>query len=216
MLLAALLIFSAPCLALDPFRIIVRVTGKVASRQPGQDDWSPIWRSRVLTDGDMARTYQDARACVKLADGSQFTVGQDSVVEMTKFELTDAGRTVVFNLLVGKIRARGAKAVGKQSKFEVKTPNGVLAARGTDFYVKQTPGAQSRRPEMLASRVIADATQPGPAAMRTWLIVFDGRVDVTSSREKRSFSAGDWAIIEPDGTIRSRPSDVWTPEGPFA
>jgi len=192
---------AAPADSIEPWRIVVRVDGKVGSKSPGQDDYSPIWRSRVLTDGDWAKTGQDSQARIKLADQSEFTIGSDTVVEMTKFQLTPEGRTVVFNLTIGKIRARVAKALGKQSKFEVKTPNGVLAARGTDFYVQQFKDEKAARlleSAGIASRTASDIVADAGTNGLTFFEVYSGRVQITNSAGRSSFAyRGDGGISPP-------------------
>lgn len=218
-LLAAALtlgLLSAPARSDDAWRVVVRVAGHVESRQPAQPAWSPIWRSRVLSDGDRARTLQASRATVRLADQSEFTVGADSEVEMTKFALTPEGRTVVFNLWKGRIRARVAKVLGKQNRFEVRTPNGVLAARGTEFYVEQTaPQAAAQQP-LLASRGAYDvAAAPPPANGDTVVIVFSGRVDATTpGGGHQVFLPGDYGILTPGGVIFVNPPS-FHPGGPL-
>ncbi len=174
------LIRPSPAPALDPWRLVVRVDGRVESLHPGQSDWSPIWRSRILSDGDRARTLQNSNARVKLADQSEFTIGPDTEVEMTRFSLTPESRTVLFNLKIGQIQASVAKALNRASRFEVTTPNGVLAARGTEFTVRQT-------------------------ADDTFLEVAHGRVDVTTARGHRTFRAGDAGAINRHGFIQFNP-----------
>lgn len=188
-----LTLLATPTRAMEPWRMVVRVTGKVESRASGVADWSPIWRSRTLKDGDFARTLHDSRATINLADQSQFTVGSDSVVEMTKFSLTPQGRVVLFNLQVGRIRAKVAKALGRDSTFQVTTPAGVMAARGTEFYVEQAPALDSAAPPALQGA--------------TCLIVFDGKVVVTTARGQRTFGPGDFGYLMRDGFIQYRPTD---------
>ncbi len=209
-LLAAFLIAALPVDALEAWRLVVRVSGRVESRQQGQENFSPIWRSRILTDGDLARTGKDSRASIKLADQSEFTIGADTTVEMTKFALTPEGRTVVFNLQVGKVRARVARLLGRQSRFEVHTPNGVLAARGTDFYVEQQAGAQTGSSGLLAHAggpVALDAPGGGPAG-NTIVRVFQGRVLARTPLGTQIFRAGDSGVLGTNGTIRFNPGGL--------
>jgi FecR protein len=189
----------SPASGLDSWRVVVRDSGKLESLQPGQSSWSPVWRSRVLTNGDLARTKAASRARVLLADQSQFTIGADTVVEMTRFELSPSGRTVLFRLQVGKIRATVAKALGAESRFEVSTPNGVLAARGTEFYVEQfAPPAVASQLIELATAGAFDflaADPPAPAAGTTYVRVMSGRVSLQSPLGNAMIGPGGSALF---------------------
>lgn len=138
--LLLLLLFSAiqAAWAVDPqWKLVARVAGTVESQKAEQDTWNFIWESRMLKDGDKARTAADSRAKICLADQTVLTIGENSLVEMSQFKLTPQSRIVKLKLEFGKLRSRVEKFLGKESKFEVTTPNAVLAARGTDFYVDQ-------------------------------------------------------------------------------
>lgn len=146
------IVAAPPALAIEPWRIVVRVQGRVESLEPGQTSWAPIFRSRRLNDGASARTLTESVANINLADQSSFRIGPNSEVEMTKFELTPQGRTIVFTLRAGKVQADVARLLGKQSRFEVKTPNGVLAARGTQFSVTVMKESELRSLQQTESR----------------------------------------------------------------
>jgi len=185
--------------ALEPSRLVVRLAGSVETRKPGQESWSPVWRSRLLADGELARTLPDSRARIGLADGSSLIVGAQTELEMRRIQQGSRGRFVELALSVGRLRAQVPRVPGERSRLELLTPNGVLAANGAELYVEQTPAGD------------------GPGAVRTFLIVFSGRVDVSTTRGRRAFFGGDYGVLERDGSIRFDPADV-TPqgEGPFA
>ena len=182
---------------IEAWRVVVRDVGRVESMQPGQASWAPIWRSRVLTDGDLARTQADSRARILLADQSEFAIGASSVVEMTKFQLTPEGRTVLFNLQVGKVRARVARAFGQRSRFEVTTPNGVLAARGTEFFVQQLPAAPVAAAGLLTASLgqldLAEAGTPAPG--NTFVKVLSGTVALQAQQGTTLLQAGQTALF---------------------
>ena len=73
----------------------------------------------------------------KLADGSVLRVGPSSKVELSvaAFGRTVEERKVSATLVVGKVWANVAKAVGGEQRFEVKTENAVAGVRGTTFRV---------------------------------------------------------------------------------
>lgn len=204
---------ALPAVSLEPWRMVVRMQGRVESQRAGEQAWDPIFRSRVLSDGDAARTQDNSRALIKLADGSQFTVGAATVVEMTRFVLTPEGRTVVFNLRLGRLRATVAKSFGSEGKFEVKTPNGVLAAHGTEFYVEYVPNGTPSVTSQVggADDLLARADGPvadggGAPGGSTNFIVYDGIVEVTSGPHRHRFYPGDYGTIHPNGRIYINPA----------
>jgi hypothetical protein len=74
---------------------------------------------------------------VKLADGSVLRLGPSSraVVQGATFGKTVDERRISAKLLVGKVWANVAKAVGGEQRFEIQTENAVAGVRGTTFRV---------------------------------------------------------------------------------
>jgi hypothetical protein len=92
--------------------------------------------SQVLV-GDVLETQRRTRLEVKLGDGSVLRLGPASraTVEAAVFGKTVDERKVSARLLVGKVWANVAKAVGGEQRFEVQTENAVAGVRGTTFRV---------------------------------------------------------------------------------
>ena len=87
--------------------------------------------------GDVLETQKRTRLEVTLADGSVVRLGPASRAEVqaAAFGKTVEQRNVSAKLLVGKVWANVAKAVGGDQRFEVKTENAVAGVRGTTFRV---------------------------------------------------------------------------------
>lgn len=87
--------------------------------------------------GDVLETRRRTRLEVRLRDGSVLRLGPSSraVVSAAAFGGTAGARDVSAKLLVGKVWANVAKAVGGESRFEVRTENAVAGVRGTTFRV---------------------------------------------------------------------------------
>lgn len=87
--------------------------------------------------GDLLETQRRTRLEVKLADQSLLRLGPGSraIVETAAFGETVEEREVSAKLLVGKVWANVAKAVGGDARFEVRTENAVAGVRGTTFRV---------------------------------------------------------------------------------
>lgn len=186
MIFATVMPFQAFAVLPD-WKLVVRVKGTVESQRQNFEQWDKIWRSRMLHDGDKARTLSDSAAQIRLADQSTINVGSDTVVEISKFVFTPEKRTSKIKLIMGKIRVGVEKFLGKESNFEITTPNAVLAARGTDFFVMYELGAQ------------------GGAGL-TNLAVFEGNVAVTSAAQTTIIAAGNTAAITAQGAIILNPA----------
>ncbi|HET7826554.1 MAG TPA: FecR family protein [Anaeromyxobacter sp.] len=131
----ALLAAPAPAAVARPAGSVTFVSGE-ATR-------SAAWRTERLAPGtpvfagDALETRRRTRLEVRLADESVLRLGPLSraVVEEAAFGSTPEDRKVSAKLVVGKIWANVAKAVGGEARFEVQTDNAVAGVRGTTFRV---------------------------------------------------------------------------------
>ena len=91
----------------------------------------------AIFQGDALETQKRTRLEVKLADGSVLRLGPSSkaAVQAAAFGKSVEERKVSAKLLVGKVWANVAKAVGGEQRFEVTTENAVAGVRGTTFRV---------------------------------------------------------------------------------
>ncbi len=92
---------------------------------------------KPVFQGDVLETQRRTRLEVKLADQSVLRLGPSSKAEVSAaaFGKTVEERNVSAKLVVGKVWANVAKAVGGSQRFEVKTENAVAGVRGTTFRV---------------------------------------------------------------------------------
>jgi hypothetical protein len=97
----------------------------------------PLAVGKNVYQGDVLETQKRTRLEVKLADQSVIRLGPSSRAEVAAaaFGKTVEERNVSAKLVVGKVWANVAKAVGGEQKFEVKTENAVAGVRGTTFRV---------------------------------------------------------------------------------
>jgi hypothetical protein len=213
LLIGLLAAVTAAQAAVDDWRVVVRVKGDVDSKEYGQTEWQPIFRSRRLQENAEARTGPTGVANINLKDQSSFRLAPSSEVAMTRFELTPEGRTVVFTLKVGRVQANVAKFFGKQSRFEVRTPNGVLAARGTEFSVtvmKQSEllrlQGQPSKPQASAANVDGLDMLAASDPEVTLVSVSEGTVvgTMTEGKKKFLFHPGDNGIFA-FGTVMVNP-----------
>ncbi|MCL5773379.1 MAG: FecR family protein [Firmicutes bacterium] len=196
--ICTLLLLPQPSMATSPdWKLVVKVSGRVESQKADQTAWVGIWQSRMLKDGDKARTLENSIANIRLADQTIIKMGSSTVVEISKFQMNEQSRIAKLKLDIGALRVKTGKFTGKESKFEVKTPNGVLAARGTDFLIVQEK----------VTRQGADSVTKLPGDGNTEIYMFNGDAEykfydsdgnlITSV----TLHAGDTMTCSPDGTI---------------
>ncbi len=91
----------------------------------------------ALSEGDQVETGKRTRLELTLADGSAVRMGPLSRarLETAAFGRSPEDRKVSARLLIGNLWASVARAVGGESRFEVRTENAVAGVRGTTFRV---------------------------------------------------------------------------------
>ena len=172
----------------EKWKLVIRLKGTVESQFRGKNRWEQIWQSRMLQDGDRARTMANSKARIKLADNSMVTLGQNTEVELSKYQVEKKSNITEIKLFFGKVRNRVTKAKGKKTRYRVKTPNAVLAARGTEFYVEY------------------DNEQAGNGSGGvTKLIVFSDTVEMIVGDKSVLVHQGNSAMVGPSGNIVVNP-----------
>jgi hypothetical protein len=190
-----LVTFSSAFATNQNWRLAIRDRGVVENQYSGRGNWHRIWQSRMLNDGDKLRTHENSRARVQLPDNSVITIGENSEVEMSEFRMNDQSRVVKVKLFVGRVRSRVGHFFGKESQFEVETPNGVLAARGTDFLVQHSGTG-------------------GGGTGQTTLLVYSSAVDITAAGQTMTIPAGNTAVIGPAGAVFMNPAGLTVQQTP--
>lgn len=125
---------------------IVRVTGPVEVRLGGgAAPWVPATVGARLGEQDEIRAFAGASAELGLPDGSTLILAENSrfVVSRLRVDSQSQGRSAIFHLATGKLRAIVAQAAVRlvqlrQSTFAISTPAAVAAVRGTDLVVSNT------------------------------------------------------------------------------
>ncbi len=132
---AAAALADAPAKGASPAGKVTFLAGE-ATRTSGKKA-ERLSMGAAVYQGDVLETQKRTRLEVSLADGSVVRLGPSSRAEVqaAAFGKTVEERNVSAKLLVGKVWANVAKAVGGEQRFEVKTENAVAGVRGTTFRV---------------------------------------------------------------------------------
>ena len=183
-LLFTLLLGFLPAMAAGKSWVLVtRKAGTVESKLANSQSWLRIPNSRRLGLDDSVRTKESGKAVLTLADNSIIAVNPNTTVVMRKFVLNSRQRHAETHIEQGSLRTQVSKFKGQDNRYQITSPNAVMAAQGTDFSVKVIGEGQN---------------------VKTYLRVYSGSVAVTNIRtdETKIVAAGQSAIIFSTDPIR--------------
>lgn len=117
---------------------------------------APVAAGAALAEGDTLATGADGSATVRLADGTLLRLQPGSRLRLDqarRLPAADASRGAV-QLQGGRVDVQVVPAsAGGRAGFEVRTPQGVLGVRGTEFRAQTDGAGGASRGEVLAGRV---------------------------------------------------------------
>ena len=110
--------------------------GDVFIMEAGTDSWVEARAGMSLEDGDIIKTGDDSSAEITFFDGSTVELQPDTEVEVVSLEVSDTGSTTItFEQTVGATINRVVNIIYPASRYEVETPAGVVAVRGSVMVV---------------------------------------------------------------------------------
>ncbi len=128
---------------------LVRATGRVEILPKGQTVWTAATVGARLVEGDQVRAQAGAAADLTLPDGSTILIAENTRFAVTKldYDVANRDRDASFHVVAGKVRAQVSQAAvqlvrARQSNFNISTPNGVAAVRGTIVVMAFNPATQ--------------------------------------------------------------------------
>ena len=117
---------------------VFSVSGTVEFAGPGSSSYAPLKKGDILAIGSTVRTGDDGIAVLVTTPGSAIQLGNSSVLKINKLAFAKSGgdvtqRAAVLQLTSGVVSALIDPSTPKITDFQVQTPEGAAAARGT-FY----------------------------------------------------------------------------------
>ncbi len=166
---------------------LVTVRGKTMLAQAGQ----------TLAVGDQIRTYADGRATLELDDGTVTVIAENTVFEIKTLAGDSASPITRFFINVGAVFSFHKDELPPGAAYEVQTPSGVAAIRGSSVGVihgllesATAPGSKRARP----------VTQIGGVSRVTCL---EGNCSATTSDQSVSLTDAEAVNIETVGKLGS-------------
>ena len=126
-----------------------RVVGRVDVMPKGQAAWTQASVGARLVEGDQIRALANSSADLFLPDGSTILIAENTRFAVTKldYDANNRDRDASFHVVAGKVRASVSQAAvsvvrARQSNFNISTPSGVAAVRGTIVVLAYNPSTQ--------------------------------------------------------------------------
>ncbi len=150
--------------------------GSVSIMKSGSASWIEAEVGMSMGVGDSAKTSDDSSAEITFFDGSTIELQAGTEIEIASLDIsTDTGATTItLQQTIGTTISRVTKLLDPASRYEVETPTGVVAVRGTAMEI----------------HVTGDGT--------TRVICLEGEVWVTGEGAELQTGEGQQCIVRPD------------------
>jgi hypothetical protein len=112
--------------------------GDVFVMKAGADEWMEGAVEMSLEVGDMLKTGDDSGAEITFFDGSTMELEAGTQIEITSLDISaDTGATTITLMqTIGTTISRVTKLLDPASRYEVETPTGVVAVRGSGVEIR--------------------------------------------------------------------------------
>lgn len=130
----------------EPVKAVVEsVTGTVEFAPPDSTSFAPLKKGQELAVGSTIRTGSDGSTDIMTTPGSAIQLGSDSNLRLNALAFAKSGSTVTqreahIQLTSGVVSALIDPSTPKITDFQVQTPEGSAAARGTFYAVMISHG----------------------------------------------------------------------------
>jgi hypothetical protein len=150
--------------------------GNVSVMKAGTASWTEAEEGMSLGVGDSIKTGDDSSAEITFFDGSTIELEAGTEIEIASLDISpDTGSTtIILEQTIGNTISRVTKLLDPASRYEVETPSGVVAVRGSAMQVY----------------VIEDGT--------TWIINLEGDIWAVAQGVELQIPEGRQCISRPD------------------
>ena len=111
--------------------------GNVLVMKAGTGSWTEAQVGMSLEVGDIIKTGDDSNAQITFFDGSTIELQAGTEIEIVSLDISDTGSTTItLEQTLGTTISRVTKLLDPASRYEVETPTGVAAVRGSSMIVR--------------------------------------------------------------------------------
>jgi hypothetical protein len=173
-LMASTLVGCAP--SPSTLTILSITEGNVSVMKAGTASWTEAEVGMSLEAGDSIKTGDDSNAEITFFDGSTIELQAGTEIEIASLDIsTETGSTTItLEQTIGNTISRVTKLLDSASRYEVETPSGAAAVRGSAMQVY----------------VIEDGT--------TWIINLEGDISAVAQGVELQIPEGRQCITRPD------------------
>ena len=177
-LLLSILLAStfAGCGSSSTLTILSITEGTVSVMKAGTGDWVEAEVGMSLEPGDSIKTGDNSNAQITFSEGSTIELQAGTEIEIASLDISTGtgSASVIVEQTIGSIIFRVTKVVDPASRYEVETPTGVVAVRGSAMQVY----------------VIEDGT--------TWAVNLEGDIRASAQGVEIQIPEGRQCIVRPD------------------
>jgi hypothetical protein len=163
------------CPAAASLTILSIAEGNVYVMKAGTGSWTEAEEGMSLRVGDSIKTGDDSSAEITFSEGSTVELQAGTEIEIASFAISTGtdSTTITLEQTIGSVIFRVTKIVDPASRYEVETPTGVVAVRGSIMQVY----------------VIEDGT--------TWVTNLEGDIWASAQGVELQVPQGQQCIIRP-------------------
>jgi hypothetical protein len=119
--------------------------GNVSVMKAGTGSWTGAQAGMSLEVGDSIKTGDSSSAEITFLDGTTIELQAGTEIEVASLATTDTdSTTIVLEQTIGSIIFRVTKVIDPASRYEVETPTGAVAVRGSAAQVSVTEDGTTR------------------------------------------------------------------------
>lgn len=153
--------------------LVTFIKGVVSIKLNGAEEWKQLSLNERISQGNWIRTGEEGAIEISFENHFSVLLRPNTTIEITAARKKSAIYLMYKLFLdVGRTISKIKESTGKETRFEIKTPSAVAAARGTEF----------------RTGVDSDAT--------TRLEVLAGKVGVRAARKEVDVKAGEGTLVE--------------------
>jgi predicted small lipoprotein YifL len=185
---------SAILAAPSTLTILSISVGDVFVLRPGSEEWAKAEVGMSLEIGDSVKSGDGSKAKITFFDGSTVELEAGTQIKVTSLDIAaDTGTTtILLRQEVGKTISRVTKLTDPASRYEVETPTGIAAVRGSAMMVEVADGKTWVTCIEGDVWVIANGVELKVPVGRTCLVILGGFPQLLPS--SGSTSGGGWSV----------------------